>query len=128
MPTFQRDPAVDRFLDASIALDADRWASLIETSISIHPEWGAFTSELQQAVSASERSALDKHMKGVIRGPLGELAQANGLRFSNIAATIRHGIFALQKRESIGTETVRQWWSVQFEQAGLRFDDMITAR
>ncbi|UFU06280.1 hypothetical protein [Ruania halotolerans] len=125
MPTFTLDPAVDRFLDALLGLDPDQWSQVNATSVSTFRDWRPFLKTVEKSRSASERAALDKHTDARMNLRLGEIEDQHDLNFASMMASVRRGAYALQKREKIGPDAVREWWSVQFEPVGIRFDEMI---
>lgn len=124
MPTFTRDVAVDRFLDALLTLEPQQWSSLIERSVSTYPERRPFLEQIQGSVSASERKALDRHTKDTIRVPLVALAESNDINFARMMNPVYRGVYALQKREKIGVDAVREWFS-QYERVGIHYNDMV---
>lgn len=124
MPTFSTDPAVDRFIDALLRLEPQRWPALVDASLQSFREDRQFLATVQRAVSASERSALDRHTKERVRGPLGAVADDQDLNFARMMNPVARGVCALQKRETIGPGEVRAWFAL-FEPFGIRYEDLV---
>lgn len=124
MAAFVRDPAVDRMIDALLRLEPEQWPTLIDASLQNFRQHRGFVKSIQETVSAAERSALDKYTQDRVREPLGTIAEANGLSFARMMNPVYRGVYALQKREKIGVDAVRDWFS-QYERVGIHYNDIV---
>ena len=125
MPPIQIDPAVEQFFRVVPTITGESWAQikkrhLAEFRVHRRPVMRAVTN----APSAAEASKLRKRVADELKPGLIELDDAGHIRLDSSIGLTEVTAFALQKRDKLGIDLVRQWFE-PFEDVGVHLDDLL---
>ena len=124
MPPIQIDPAVERFFRVVPTISGEAWTHIASRVISEAATREAVMQAAIEVPSAAEKSKIRKRVADDFKPQFRDLAAAGYVRLSNAKSFTEVSAFALQKRDRLGMDLVREWFE-PFDDVGVHLDDLL---
>ncbi|MGP4976479.1 hypothetical protein [Brachybacterium tyrofermentans] len=124
MPPIQIDPAVERFFRVVPTISGEAWKNIALRVVVDAQTRGPLMRAAMKAPSAAEANKIRKRIADDVKPQFRELAAAGYIRLSKAMDLMQVTTFALQKRDKLGMDLVRQWFE-PFEDVGVHLDDLL---
>lgn len=124
MPPIQVDPAVERFFQVVPTITGEAWKGIALRVVIEAQTRGPLMRAAMNAPSAAEASKIRKRIADDVKPQFRELAAAGYIRLSKAMDLMQVTAFALQKRDRLGMDLVREWFE-PFEDVGIHLDDLL---
>lgn len=125
MPPIQIDPAVERFFQVVPTITGKSWARIKTRHLAeFRTRRRTVMRAVTNAPSAAEASKLRKRVADELKLGLIELDDAGHIRLDSSIGLTEVTAFALQKRDRLGMDLVREWFE-PFDDVGVHLDDLL---
>lgn len=124
MPPIQIDPAVERFFQVVPTITGESWTRIAKRSVAEFPTRRPVMRAAINAPSAAEASKIRKRVDVDLKPGLIAIADSGHVRLDKSMGLIEVTAFALQKRDRLGMDLVREWFE-PFDDVGVHLDDLL---